>query len=411
MSVQLPMPVSPLPRAIHPEVQDVHRHALKWVRRWRLVSPGETYRHFGQSRFATLAGLTLPDVSRQDLQLAADVMAWGCLYDHAVDESTAGREPKQVAALVGRLFEVLNGEDPMKLDLPLVGALADLRRRLEVRANPAWLERWVFDVEDFLLSSIWQGDGISRSEPPTLGELTRIRQRTSGIEPFLTLAMILNDVPWNRHLLGHKNVWRLLDLVRRHICWVADLFGADSIFSERTVPESTVSESTVSESTFSERTLSDAVARHGIPIVWTCSERGSQNMVDVLSLAESLRPRHAARRVTTLCDQTLTEISRMGHKLLADDGVASPEIERLLDVLLRVVQGNLDGCQEMRFGVMVGDVQLAGEEQDGCAAPRREERPAATVVPLAEFSQRSQQRRTSQSSTTESQQATGWLRF
>src|SRR5437879_5324005 len=98
--ITLPAFYCPFPPEIHPQVEAVHQHTFAWATRHRLLQQEAAIRRFHASRFAWLAARVHAHTSFEELALTNDFFTWLFLLDDQFDDSSYGRQPARMKAVV-----------------------------------------------------------------------------------------------------------------------------------------------------------------------------------------------------------------------------------------------------------------------------------------------------------------------
>jgi hypothetical protein len=168
--LQVPSLWCPLPEALHPAWRRMETAAAGWMRRFGLAADSAQ-----EDRFAAIgagelgARVTSRAVDVEHAQFAADNLLWLFAFDDTFcDEGAYSHDPGRMALLVADLLGTAETGRP-RSDLPLMVALADLRRRIvgglgtQVQAA-----RWSHSLYDYLFYQVWEAGHRAAGTVPDL---------------------------------------------------------------------------------------------------------------------------------------------------------------------------------------------------------------------------------------------------
>jgi hypothetical protein len=223
LTVTAPAVFCPFLPRISPDALRVQRYADDWATRHGFLPTERDRVAFNRARFAYLMARAYPDASYSDLCLAVSWLTFTFMLDDHL-ETALGRAPDRQQRLADQMIEYLGGgRAPLALSGPLAGALADVWGRTRARTGPAWRERFVGHVAQYLAANAWEADNRSRDRVPSVTEYVRMRRHTAATAMFFDLAEALADL---ESMDDHATeAW--LALLRLHadnvVAWFNDL--------------------------------------------------------------------------------------------------------------------------------------------------------------------------------------------
>lgn len=187
-----------LPR-ISPHVDAVQRWSMQWATRRGLLERPGARTAFARARFANLMSRAHPDATQADLKLASAWLISIFVLDDLLERALV-RRPEPARAAVAELVRLLNHEvqpDRVLYDVlgrPLTGALVEVWRRTEPRVSPAWRDRFVGHVVDYLAGTVWEAGNRVDDRPPALAEYRMMRYQSAATDMFFDLIEPMHGV-------------------------------------------------------------------------------------------------------------------------------------------------------------------------------------------------------------------------
>lgn len=222
--------------ALHPSVEDAHRHTLRWAVELRLVDPSTSkLERFRRARFSWLAARAYPTVSPSQLELASDWISFLFFYDDLCDTPRVedAEYAAELVALEERLIAIGRGASVVHADAALARAFADICHRVAALGASAWLPRFVDHLHDYIEGCRWERRLRLRSALPSLATYARLRPLISAVPPCFDFAGMWID--GERTSFAEDVLVRQLEaMAMNHICWVNDIYGVDKELHERT---------------------------------------------------------------------------------------------------------------------------------------------------------------------------------
>ena len=228
--VTLPALARPF-RVVERDSEAVQRGTLAWLRSFEVAPPETLFRWVDAVQPGWLAAHMHHSNDPQVLQLVSDWSFWMFLHDDHCDTSDAGRHPRYLIDLHQRLLGVIAGNEPEARDGALGALLADLRRRLEARADPAALQRFADATDRYFAATRWEAANRASGSTPDLETYQRMRLLTSGLQIHTALLQALEGVPVSNHPL----VPGLYAAADNAVCWANDIFSLNKEVQEEDV--------------------------------------------------------------------------------------------------------------------------------------------------------------------------------
>ncbi|WP_434384428.1 terpene synthase family protein [Melittangium boletus] len=185
-------------------------------------------RRFDAGQFGLLTAHVYPKGRWERLAVCNDWHAWLFLFDDEADEQAdVGQRPEYLAHYVEACLRVLRGGRPGARATPLERFTYQLRQRMSSLASEMWMERFIHDVEDYLLRGTlpaarhWTDGTVPALEP-------YIEQRAldSGVYTALDLVEFAEpgqELP--EELFRLPLVQRMRQLCTRVVALTNDLFS------------------------------------------------------------------------------------------------------------------------------------------------------------------------------------------
>jgi 5-epi-alpha-selinene synthase len=223
----LPKLYCPLqPPGINEHVEVAEAHSLQWAREFDLVPEGGTeYQALRAAKSAWYVGYSNPNASVEDLNLMADWTVWLFVKDDLSDATDRGKDPERLAALHRKLLPVLHGTEVPAQDEPLVRALHDIYQRLVQRTDTLWVQRFAYDVEQYLQGHIWEATNRRDGITPNLATYVKFRPYTMVIAPSFDLTFLVKGIAPNARFLRHIYIQQLTVMAMNQIAWTNDILG------------------------------------------------------------------------------------------------------------------------------------------------------------------------------------------
>ncbi|MEU0942225.1 pentalenene synthase [Streptomyces canus] len=179
----------PIPPRLNTGLVAARERNLDWMRRQKLVSGHRAIHRYMFSAVADLAAYSYPDVEGDDLDLAFDTMGWFFLFDDLFDVPE-GRKADAAVDVCQQLIALVTKPSSQKTkhDEPLVGAFADIWRRVKLGMSEEWQHRAAHNWVDYLTGNLTEEIDRRTWIPQDFTTRMRIGHRTLGLIPSLDLA-------------------------------------------------------------------------------------------------------------------------------------------------------------------------------------------------------------------------------
>lgn len=203
-----------LPFASHvgPDVAGARQRSLAWCRRRSLVTHPVDEERFLRWDIAGLMAAWAPRAARDRLDLAVDAVVVATFLDDQFDGPLAA-QPRRVATVCQAFTDVITsgGIAPPGAG-PLVGAFADVWRRLADQASPAWLENEGRHWQWYLDAYTEEAGNRAHRRIPTWAEYFALRRRSGFVYAMVGLSQKAYGFELPPHLYADATVRRLLDI-------------------------------------------------------------------------------------------------------------------------------------------------------------------------------------------------------
>ena len=223
LTVPTPAVFCPFPPRVSPHLTAVQRYAVAWATRHGFLPTSRQRAGFARARFASLMSRAYPDATYADLCLAVSWLTVTFVLDDYL-ETTLGREPDRQRELADQILGLFaGGSRPDLVERPLAGALSEVWTRTVARTGPAWRQRFVGHVAEYLAANVWEATNRRRGRVPPVYEYVRMRRHTAATAMFFDLLEALAGLPPEVHPFTEAG----LALLRTHadniVAWFNDL--------------------------------------------------------------------------------------------------------------------------------------------------------------------------------------------
>lgn len=228
--VTFPAFYCPFSPEIHPQVEQIHEHTLKWARGHRLLQQERAIHRFHASRFAWLAARVHAHAHFEELALTNDFFTWLFLLDDQFDDSSAGRQPERMQVVVDRLLTsvgIERGAHIQPLRGPVADALADLWERTRPLTTPRWRQRFVGHLRDYLEAYLWETGNRARGEIPELTTYIQKRQDAGAMHLALDYIDLAEHVELPPEIYEGTLMQALLLAINNIVCWQNDIVSVE----------------------------------------------------------------------------------------------------------------------------------------------------------------------------------------
>jgi hypothetical protein len=163
------------------------RHVVDWARRHGLLPTAALEYKFEATRPGDLAARCYPMASEPVLFLAADWLGWLFLFDDLNDEGPLGRIPDEFRLFTDNLRSSVFDNITSRPTDPWNVALSDIWHRIRAYSTPAWRDRFVQHIEDYLDACVWQATNRATRKVPDMAAFPEMRRRAGAIWPSFDL--------------------------------------------------------------------------------------------------------------------------------------------------------------------------------------------------------------------------------
>ncbi|KUN09218.1 hypothetical protein AQI95_05060 [Streptomyces yokosukanensis] len=197
---------------VSPDTDGARQRSLDRCRRQGLVTHPVDQERFLRWDIAGLMAAWVPRASGDQLDLAVDAVVVATFLDDQFDGPLATR-PRRVAAACATFIDVISsgGVAPTGAG-PLVGAFAQVWRRLAHQASPAWLERTGRHWRWYLTAYAEEARNRAHRRTPTRAEYFSLRRKTGFVYAMLDLSQKAYGFEVPPHLDADATVRRMLDI-------------------------------------------------------------------------------------------------------------------------------------------------------------------------------------------------------
>jgi 5-epi-alpha-selinene synthase len=210
---------------ISPHAASVQRLAVHWATRHGFLPDARTRAAFASAKFALLMARTYPEASEADLALATAWLTVTFRLDDTL-ETVLGHEPERLRKVASAIVAYLRGE-PVDLTYaklgPIGGALGDVWRRTRALTGPAWRERFIAHVAEYLDGNVWEATNRLTGHRPDPEEYRRMRRHSAATGMFFDLIEPLRHVELPAEVFADPDFIELRSHADNAVAWFNDL--------------------------------------------------------------------------------------------------------------------------------------------------------------------------------------------
>ncbi|MFB7499650.1 hypothetical protein ACFC09_34070 [Streptomyces sp. NPDC056161] len=202
----------PFAADVSPDADDARRRSLDWCGRRGLVAHPVNRQRFLRWDIAGLMAAWVPRATGERLDLTVDAVVVATFLDDQFDGPLAA-QPRRVAAACRAFTDVIasGGAAPAGAG-PLVGAFAQVWRRLAHRASPDWLESTGQHWQWYLNAYAEEAGNRAHRHVPTRAEYFALRRRSGFVYAMLDLSQRAYGFELPPRLYADPTVRRMLDI-------------------------------------------------------------------------------------------------------------------------------------------------------------------------------------------------------
>src|SRR6266540_802721 len=200
LAAPTPAVFCPLLPKISPHADEVQRYALHWATRHGLLERPRAQAAFAGAKFANLMARAHPAAGPGDLGLATAWLTAVFALDDLLETGLV-QDPKRMLGGVEALLAWLRAADaPLSptvrdvLGRPVSYALADVWRRTAPHVSPAWRERFVEHVREYLNGTVWESGNRAKGRLPAAAEYVGMRRHSAATEMFFDLIEPMHGI-------------------------------------------------------------------------------------------------------------------------------------------------------------------------------------------------------------------------
>jgi hypothetical protein len=294
----------PFPPRSNPYAAFAEALSDAWANRFALFpSSSPDRRHLLTSSFGRLASRSFPGAGHEVLTLCAEWLTWLHAHGDLCEYARAG----EVARLHQRLGAVLDGEWGQD-DPPLVRALEDICRRVDLYGNSECSFRFRRSVGSYLWATRWEVHTREARRLPDLATYNQMRRHSGGVYTCLELLDLVARIDLPDMVRDEPTLERLGDLVNDILCTAHDLALAER----------------------------DPRSRKGL------------DLVSLIQLELGVDRREALSRARARYDGAVAELTALTHRVPLFTQDVDLQVGRLLDCLCAMISGHVDWTQSSR---------------------------------------------------------------
>lgn len=217
----------PFQVVINPENQAFVRQILDWVRYSDLIKTSSAFKRFDASKFWLLSAATYPNISKEDLHLINQWVAWLYIQDDHFDEARVGRQMRRLQSYVEAAVGLLRQPRlaTVREDGALLSSLSELWQRLRDRMGNDLAARFIMAFDAYTTACLWELDNRAFGYTPTENEYIIIRRDTSAFRLMCVLIEMTLPEPLPVVLRDHPVLRKMQDLANDVRSWTNDIYS------------------------------------------------------------------------------------------------------------------------------------------------------------------------------------------
>ena len=226
----------PFEARMHPDVDGVADHLLRWARRSLLIRTPSAAERFHQAGFGRFAAAVYPRATQ--LHLVAEWQSHNWLADDQLDEGLSLADPRDRERVAHQLLAQLPVDVPWLRRSPrretpglshpaspLTAALSDLWHRTAKPMSRAWRNRFVGHYRDFLGFTLLPHSARGRLTPGTLAAFVERRRHNSGCEMSFDLSAVATETEVPAEVADSDPYRTVRRCANDVISWTNDIFS------------------------------------------------------------------------------------------------------------------------------------------------------------------------------------------
>ncbi len=219
----------PFDGATNPHASVAERHSMDWVRYFDLLKTSTSFKKFDASKFWMLSSVAYPTISKDDLMLVSDWIAWLFIQDDHFDEARIGRQTRRMQAYVEAALHLMRHPRlaTVREDGALLASLSELWQRLRARMDTDLVARFIMVFESYTTGCLWELENRAYGYTPTENEYIAVRRDTSGFRPCALLIEMTMGEALPSLAREHPILRKMQDLANDVISWTNDLFSVE----------------------------------------------------------------------------------------------------------------------------------------------------------------------------------------
>lgn len=224
--ITLPAFYCPFPPELHPQVEEIHLHTLKWATDHRLLQKERAIQRFNASRFAWLVARTYPHANFEALVLTNDFFTWLFMLDDQFDDSGLGSQPEYMQVIVDRLLlsaGIARNGQVKPLTGPLAETLQELWERMQQQTTVSWQQRFATHLRDYLDAYLWETHIHAQGKIPEIALYIEKRQDAGAMRLALDYIELAEHVELPPEIYKSSLVQSLLLITNNVVCWQNDI--------------------------------------------------------------------------------------------------------------------------------------------------------------------------------------------
>jgi hypothetical protein len=199
----------PFEKKMNPHVKAIYEDLKEWAEKYEIPL-------CEKNLFAQLMGGAHPYCSREKLTIFVSWVTMLFEYDDKV-EKVLCKDPEGLKEFNIMNLHILRGESIANAeDDPLTRAMCNLRLQLDSISTPAWMARFIKDVEEHLHAIEWES---TKQSIPTLDLYLKMRPFTAAVYAMFDLCELAEGVQISDSIF-ESEYFKELRLLCNNIIWI-----------------------------------------------------------------------------------------------------------------------------------------------------------------------------------------------
>lgn len=223
----IPALYCPFPTYIHPLVHEIEEQTNQWILDYHLIDTYETYCKYKEYQFPTFIARTFPIGDFIDICTWCNFNTLLFIVDDKFDDEETINDYQSFLAFKSSFMRVIekNNKCTIENDGPILAALSNIWRRLQLRSSVAWQQKFIKCVIDMFTGLAWQFELIQANKLPDMEKYMEIRQYLGAAHMSTESLEITGKITLPEYVYENPLVHKLTEISRNTVCFANDLFS------------------------------------------------------------------------------------------------------------------------------------------------------------------------------------------